>query len=826
MPYIVTVTNHLSTVTVVTTPSPTIQVNDPTTAYFTITESTNLVSITDIVNTTTVYLDAIELRVGDLNDYWRGEWIANTSTYIHGDIVDYKYSLYLLGIYNPDTTIYYPASSVPPDQDSNWRRLVWNEAPRDHLTITNYLDVGTTATIGTNLIVGNSATISGNVIAGGNFTVNGTSNFNGQVNVNSYSDFYNTATFHNGINIPTGELSVYDLTVNHQLTVDGLNYPLDKGKYGQVLVTNGATTSTAEWRNLGDLVYWSLSNDLYTNGFNIITNSLDQRLKIGIGLSGQFAQGGFIEFNNVPTGFEPGTWGPGFWPLIGKGTRIYGQDEVLLENDNWAFQVNPTGINFITDFGSPLTLKTDADLIINGVSADTKLFLESGAAKITVGGRHGNEYTDQFGANNTVNIDNAGYINGVTGFFTLTNVNKIIFSDGSIQTTANNSTGSSYTLTTATDTKLGGIKVGDYLIINSSTGVLSVNTTSFISAIITATTYTLTTATDTTLGGIKVGEYLNINSSTGVLSVNTATLASVTINTATSTLLGGIKVANSLTSNLTITPDGSLSVPIASKHNLGVITPNNGLTVNTNGIVDLAPATTTSIGGIIVGNNLHIDENGRLSVGSSSTAAIVDLQDVMYTNGYPITFNSDSTATELILGSNQFSLISKTQFYDSDYALEKRTSTISQDYFNNTISYALEISQDNTRPGLNGISDSFIEVAEGITILSTSSAAINRSNVNIQGTNINVFALSELNFNSTVTNFSTNKLTFSNPGELDLQANVVVLGLDLYHSELHVQKIYNYDGSYAPFFPAGIQLADQTVQITAYHPDGGPLPGG
>jgi len=42
-----------------------------------------------------------------------------------------------------------------------------------------------------------------------------------------------------------------------------------------------------------------LSNDLYTNGFNIITNSLDQRLKIGIGLSGQFAQGGFIEFNNV-----------------------------------------------------------------------------------------------------------------------------------------------------------------------------------------------------------------------------------------------------------------------------------------------------------------------------------------------------------------------------------------------------------------------------------------------------------------------------------------------------------------------------------------------
>jgi hypothetical protein len=59
---------------------------------------------------------------------------------------------------------------------------------------------------------------------------------------------------------------------------------------------------------------------------------------------------------------------------------------------------------------------------------------------------------------------------------------------------------------------------------------------------------------------------------------------------------------------------------------------------------------------------------------------------------------------------------------------------------------------------------------------------------------------------------------------LVLNAPVVKVGPDEYHSELHVQKIYNYAGTYAPFFPAGVQLADQTVQVTAYHPDGGPLP--
>jgi hypothetical protein len=41
---------------------------------------------------------------------------------------------------------------------------------------------------------------------------------------------------------------------------------------------------------------------------------------------------------------------------------------------------------------------------------------------------------------------------------------------------------------------------------------------------------------------------------------------------------------------------------------------------------------------------------------------------------------------------------------------------------------------------------------------------------------------------------------------------------------LNVNRIYNYNGNFAPLFPAGIQFGDQTIQRTAYEPDNGLLP--
>lgn len=68
-----------------------------------------------------------------------------------------------------------------------------------------------------------------------------------------------------------------------------------------------------------------------------------------------------------------------------------------------------------------------------------------------------------------------------------------------------------------------------------------------------ASAYTLTTASSSVLGGIKVGSNLAISSS-GVLSAPTPT-AAYSLPTATSSLLGGVKVG----SNLSIATDGTLS---------------------------------------------------------------------------------------------------------------------------------------------------------------------------------------------------------------------------------------------------------------------------
>jgi hypothetical protein len=52
-----------------------------------------------------------------------------------------------------------------------------------------------------------------------------------------------------------------------------------------------------------------------------------------------------------------------------------------------------------------------------------------------------------------------------------------------------------------------------------------------------------------------------------------------------------------------------------------------------------------------------------------------------------------------------------------------------------------------------------------------------------------------------------------------LRTSEVVLGDSQYQSQLRVQRIYNYAGTYAPVFPAGVQFGDNSVQTTAWQPD-------
>ena len=89
-----------------------------------------------------------------------------------------------------------------------------------------------------------------------------------------------------------------------------------------------------------------------------------------------------------------------------------------------------------------------------------------------------------------------------------------------------------YSLPIASATVLGGIKVGNNLSINATTGVLDATFT-----------YTLPTASTTVLGGVKVdGTTITINGSGVISGANTYTLP-----TATDTVLGGVKIGSGVT---------------------------------------------------------------------------------------------------------------------------------------------------------------------------------------------------------------------------------------------------------------------------------------
>jgi hypothetical protein len=139
-----------------------------------------------------------------------------------------------------------------------------------------------------------------------------------------------------------------------------------------------------------------------------------------------------------------------------------------------------------------------------------------------------------------------------------------------------------YSLPIASGSVLGGIKVGNHLSIDETTGVLDATYT-----------YTLPIASTTVLGGVKVGNNLSIDPITGVLDAT----FTYTLPTASATVLGGIKVGN----NLSINPvTGVLDATAAP----------------------LQPATADTLGGIKVGSGLQITPDGTLSSNAVQTVTL------------------------------------------------------------------------------------------------------------------------------------------------------------------------------------------------------------
>ena len=158
-----------------------------------------------------------------------------------------------------------------------------------------------------------------------------------------------------------------------------------------------------------------------------------------------------------------------------------------------------------------------------------------------------------------------------------------------------------YTLPTASDVVLGGIKVGNNLSIDAN-GFLS-----------THTPYTLPTASSLVLGGIRVGNNLSIDAN-GILSTPIPT--PYTLPTASSSVIGGIKVGD----NLSIDADGILSthtpytLPTASTSVIGgVKVDGTTIAINT-GVISYTggfPKWATS------GNNIY--NSNTLNVGIGTT---------------------------------------------------------------------------------------------------------------------------------------------------------------------------------------------------------------
>jgi hypothetical protein len=449
----------------------------------TIVDSTVEVLSTSELSTTTIYTDAIELLVDDFANYFKGDWV-NGTVYRRGELVNSLYSLYVCNT-GTNTTL---TSVVAPAQDpSNWRQVVWKEAPFYSLTVT------TTATVA-NLIVGGTGAANGLVI-------NSTATFNGPAIFNSTASFNQDVEFN--------QLSV------DRLQVAGLYYPMDKGLYGQVLTTNGVNTSS--WVNLGDLVFWSLSNDLYTNGYDIISNSPTARMVMGSAVTGtpenQFKQAIIFQPNN-------------------GSAEVYAPDFVVLSNT--APDKNHISI---------VNLQEDGEVRVK--SSSTRIF---GSQSVYIGMDDPNPFDSNPAPGVLINSSSmAAY-----------KVSEILWSDGTVQTTRP----VTYSLPIATTSTLGGVKVGEFLSINGGTGVLTINTAT-LGAALPGTSYELPIASTSTLGGIKVGQGLDITGN-GTLYVNTTTMY---LPVATTSTLGNVIVGN----NIKITKEGLISVNDASTTASGVI---------------------------------------------------------------------------------------------------------------------------------------------------------------------------------------------------------------------------------------------------------------
>ena len=195
-------------------------------------------------------------------------------------------------------------------------------------------------------------------------------------------------------------------------------------------------------------------------------------------------------------------------------------------------------------------------------------------------------------------IDTPDSFTGNDDLFVAVSQNRLIFK--SVPTSG----GSSYVLPQATSSALGGIKVGNTLLITD--GLLNVaiaNETPFTGILKTklegiqagATNYVLPTANTSIVGGVRIGTGLTVDSATGILSVNSLG-AQYVLPIANESVLGGLKIGQGLqidatTGVVSVDTLGTVvveGVPTATYTRKGILSVGSGLTLDNNNSVSIA----------------------------------------------------------------------------------------------------------------------------------------------------------------------------------------------------------------------------------------------
>jgi cytoskeletal protein CcmA (bactofilin family) len=654
MPYTFTITEVVNNIAVNTTATNIAVTLDN--INFVVTSTNQVVNLTRAYNTVTIYENAVELKLSNLNTFWRGTWATGTS-YYNGDFVDYQYSTYLLKDVYLNSDVPYNSNTIPPS-DSNWQRIQWHEAPFAYLTVTNAAIIGGQLTAGSASVNGNlnsvNLTVSGgsvltgarvngvltatsisspsatitdlsvtNSLTAGNIGSNGTLTVNGGVRITGYTTITNTLKVDSitiGNSSDTGALNIKgNANIDGILTANTLTISQRSNFNGPVYINDSLNFNAGSSLTVPNL---TVSNQFITGGLRYPT------------YTGEYGQ---VLFTNGSTGTA--------W--VNLGDLVFWELSADLLTNGYKIISGGANTDLILGLGTSTSVTNRikltstgtniyGDLLPNNIkfpdgSNQTTAYL--GIASVSQVGGIKKSSTD-----NSYNIDG----NGVLTISTANIINSFIVPYAALGRTGGFREGGSYyyvddstgylvldgtnlvkdNLPTATQTAYGAVKIGNgtdqYYVYLDGSG----------KARIPAIDYA---GTDK-WGIIKVGDYLSITGD-GILSVNTTSISSAVLVPATTTSLGAVRVG----SGLSVTSTGTISVNTATAGRTGSIQVGNFLTIDSNAVLSintttlgqaigsssLTTATATQLGGIRVGDYLSINSNAVLTVNTTTLAPVL-----------------------------------------------------------------------------------------------------------------------------------------------------------------------------------------------------------